>query len=62
VLFQAQISGGNPRRQVPTWVVDGDAGTISPRGQFQALRPGIATVRAVVDGVAGYVDVTVVAP
>ncbi|MBI3944431.1 MAG: hypothetical protein HY321_00780 [Armatimonadetes bacterium] len=62
VAFEATIVGGNPRRRVPTWVVEGGVGTISPLGVFHAERIGAGSVRAIVGSVEGAAVVTVAAP
>lgn len=61
VQFHATISGGNPRRRVPTWVVEGGIGAISPLGEFRAQRVGTGRVRAIVGNVEGVAALMVTA-
>lgn len=63
VQFQAAITGGNPRRKVPTWVVEGGIGSITPRGAFRALHAGTGTLRAIAaGGVSDSISITVTTP
>ena len=62
VTFHAVITGGTSERRVPTWIVEGGVGSITPRGVFTALRPGRGTVRALAGGVTDPVSVTVTDP
>ena len=57
--FVVTIEGGDPRRRVPTWVVEGGIGSITPFGEFEALRQGVGTVRAIAGGVTGAASVIV---
>ncbi len=62
VAFSADITGGNPRRQAPSWVLEGGIGSVTPRGEFRALHPGTGTLIAIAGGVSDAVTITVTAP
>lgn len=55
----AGIDGGDPLRKMPTWVVEGGVGSITPLGEFHAEVPGTGTLRAIAGNVAGETTVTV---
>ena len=62
VTFAARVDG-DPARQVAWSVVQPGGGTVDNTGTYQApAGPGVFTVRAAVQGVAGTAKVTVVAP